>query len=136
MAMIHCPECDSVVSDKAKVCPKCAYPLEEVLNFGKIKIKLCAQTNGFHARQKVTIKRSSGKVIWEGTSGEIAQIDVLVPTHIKIKYHTSLMANLWGGSTEGIVDPNKWNKYNVSAKKGLVSNIVLTFHGVDMFDSD
>ena len=46
------------------------------------------------------------------------------------------MANLWGGSTQGTIDPNKWRKYNVSAKKGLVSIVVLNFHGSDMYDSD
>ena len=46
------------------------------------------------------------------------------------------MANLWGGSTEGTIDPNKRSKYNVSAKKGLVSNVILDFFGTDVFDSD
>ena len=27
MALINCPECDAEVSDKAKQCPRCAYPL-------------------------------------------------------------------------------------------------------------
>lgn len=31
MALIKCPECSSSVSDKAKDCPKCGYPI-----FGKI----------------------------------------------------------------------------------------------------
>ena len=29
MALINCPECNAEVSDKAKQCPKCAYPLIE-----------------------------------------------------------------------------------------------------------
>ncbi len=29
MALINCPECGTEVSDKAKSCPKCAYPIKE-----------------------------------------------------------------------------------------------------------
>jgi len=29
MALINCPECGTEVSDKAKSCPKCAYPIQE-----------------------------------------------------------------------------------------------------------
>jgi len=28
MALIKCPECKTEVSDKADVCPKCAYPIQ------------------------------------------------------------------------------------------------------------
>ncbi len=31
MALIKCPECDSDVSDKADVCPKCAYPIAKTV---------------------------------------------------------------------------------------------------------
>lgn len=27
MALINCPECNTQVSDKAKECPKCAFPI-------------------------------------------------------------------------------------------------------------
>lgn len=136
MAMIKCPECGKDVSDRAKVCPNCAYPLEEMANFGKIRIKLNTQTNGFKSKQKVTITDKSGSILWEGKSGEVADLEITTITDISIKYHTSFMVNLWGGSTEGIIDPNKWCKYNVTAKKGLVSNIILDFYGTDIFDSD
>jgi len=29
MALIHCPECNKEISDKAKVCPKCGYPISK-----------------------------------------------------------------------------------------------------------
>ena len=35
MARIKCPECGKEVSDKAKVCPNCAYPIAE-LNSSKL----------------------------------------------------------------------------------------------------
>ena len=28
MALIQCPECNCEISSKAKICPKCGYPLE------------------------------------------------------------------------------------------------------------
>ena len=28
MALIHCPECNREISDKATVCPGCGYPLD------------------------------------------------------------------------------------------------------------
>ena len=32
MALIKCPECGKDVSDKAKACPKCGYPIAEYVN--------------------------------------------------------------------------------------------------------
>lgn len=29
MAIINCPECGSNVSDRAEMCPKCSYPLQQ-----------------------------------------------------------------------------------------------------------
>ena len=31
MALIHCPECDKEISDKAQTCPHCGYELHSVL---------------------------------------------------------------------------------------------------------
>jgi len=33
MALIKCPECKSKISDKAKTCPQCGYPLKEELSW-------------------------------------------------------------------------------------------------------
>lgn len=30
MALINCPECGKEVSDKAKACPNCAYPIAKL----------------------------------------------------------------------------------------------------------
>ena len=35
MALIKCPECKTDISDKARSCPKCAYPIAELLNIAK-----------------------------------------------------------------------------------------------------
>lgn len=31
MALIHCPECDREISDRAKACPGCGFPIEDYL---------------------------------------------------------------------------------------------------------
>lgn len=33
MSLINCPECGGTVSDKAKSCPKCGYPLSEEFDY-------------------------------------------------------------------------------------------------------
>ena len=38
MALINCPECNGVVSDKAHTCPHCGYPLEDMKNNNKTLI--------------------------------------------------------------------------------------------------
>lgn len=46
MALINCPECDKQVSDKAKACPNCGFPIDELskvedqLKFPKLPIDL------------------------------------------------------------------------------------------------
>lgn len=32
MALINCPECGREVSSRARACPNCGYPIEELLN--------------------------------------------------------------------------------------------------------
>ena len=41
MALIKCPECDGQVSDHAKVCIHCGYPIEEFLNSNQQENKIC-----------------------------------------------------------------------------------------------
>ena len=39
MALINCPECGKEVSDKAKACPNCAYPVAQLSNIPKISVE-------------------------------------------------------------------------------------------------
>lgn len=39
MAIIKCPECSKGISDKAKSCPNCDCPLEEIITSGVVRIK-------------------------------------------------------------------------------------------------
>lgn len=134
MALIKCPECGKDVSDKAKSCPVCGYPIESILPSGTVRIK----TNplkvgiGFNGNQKVSIMTSE-KTLWEGNVGETAEIYFDGPTDVTVKYHLSLMH--YGGECTGTVDPSKSKKYNISARQGIMSTKIV-LQPVDVFDAD
>ena len=134
MAMIKCPECGKDVSDKAKSCPHCGCPIESLSPSGTVKIKVSVlkAPTGLNGNQTVSIF-SNNNVIWEGNSGEVAELFFEGATNIKVKYHMSLMH--YGGECSGIVDPAKSKKYNVSARQGIMST-KLVLQPVDVFDSD
>ena len=134
MALIQCPECGKEVSDKAKVCIHCGCPIEELTTFGIVRIKcsVLKSPSGFNGNQNVSIM-TDGKILWEGKSGEIAEIYFDCPTTINVRYHLSLMH--YGGECSGVIDPAKSKKYNVSARQGFMST-KLVLQEVDIFDAD
>ena len=44
MALINCPECSQSVSDKATACPKCGYPIQEMINNSKTSDNISPET--------------------------------------------------------------------------------------------
>lgn len=46
MAIIKCPECGKEISDKAKQCPSCGYPIEATTIEATSKIWKCLQLLG------------------------------------------------------------------------------------------
>ena len=134
MAMIKCPECGNQVSDKAKSCIHCGCPLEEIATFGTVKIKVSVlkSPSGFNGNQKVSIL-ANDKLLWQGKSGEIAELYFQSATTITVKYHLSMMH--YGGECTGVIDPAKSKKYNVSARQGFMST-KLVLQQVDIFDAD
>lgn len=134
MALIKCPECGKEISDKANSCPNCGYPIESLSSEGivKIRVSVLKAPTGFNGNQKVSIF-SNGKALWEGTSGEVAELFFNGETYVTIKYHMSLMH--YGGECSGIIDPAKSKKYNVSARQGIMST-KLVLQPVDVFDAD
>lgn len=131
MALIKCPECGKEVSDRAESCPVCGFPLANEKNKGRIKIKL-AMYGGIGGTQDVSIT-SGDNTLWNGKSGQVAEFEVKDQTVIQIKYSTNAMH--FGGSCEGIINPEGGNKYAVSIRQGILKT-VLTFHAVDVIDSD
>ena len=55
MALIKCPECGQEVSDKATVCPRCAFPIADSRPDGTVRIKMTSISQTVTARQKVTV---------------------------------------------------------------------------------
>ena len=134
MALIKCPECGKEISDKASNCPSCGYPIEALSPEGTVKIKVSVlrAPTGLNGNQKVSIF-SNGRVLWEGKSGEVAEVFFNGETNVTVKYHMSLMH--YGGECSGIIDPAKSKKYNVSARQGIMST-KLALQPVDVFDAD
>lgn len=134
MALIKCTECGKEVSDKASACPNCGCPIEATSN-GTVRIKasVVKSPTGFNGNQTVSIFIANGKKLWEGSSGEVAEIYFERPTNITVKYHLSLMH--YGGECSGTINPAKSKKYNISARQGFMST-KLVLQPVDVFDSD
>ena len=134
MAMIKCPECGNQVSDRAKVCIHCGCPIEELAPNGIVKIKasVLKSPSGLNGSQKVSIFAGC-ETLWEGESGEVAELHFDGLTNITVKYHMSLMH--YGGECSGTIDPAKSKKYNISARQGFMST-KLVLQQVDVFDAD
>ena len=136
MAMIICPECGKSVSDKAETCPNCGYPIAASNLDGTVKIKnsILKAPTGLNGKQKVSIvSTATEKLLWEGFSGEVAELHFNEATSITVTYHKSWMH--WGGECTGIVDPKKSSKYNISATQGVFETL-LVLQPVDYFDAD
>lgn len=134
MAIIKCPECGKEISDKAKSCIHCGYPIEDINTAGIIKVKVSAlkAPTGFSGNQKVSIFAGCA-TLWEGQVGEVAELHIETATEITVKYHMSLMH--YGGECSGVIDPAKSKKYNVAARQGIMST-KLVLQPVDVFDAD
>ncbi len=132
MALIKCPECGQEVSDKAIQCPRCAYPIAELRTDGVVRIKMSIISQTVSQKQKVSVY-TNGSVIWEGYSGQIAEIHFDKPTPVKIQYHTNLMT--WGAECEGVIDPSKGKRYAIQPLVGLFK-VGICLQRVDMIDSE
>ncbi len=133
MALIKCPECGKEVSDKASVCPVCAYPIAESKTAGLVRIKMSSLKKAMGGRQKVTVRTTEGEILWEGSVGQIAEINIEKETQIEVQYHLSPM--YYGGTCVGVVNPDKGKKYNVHTRQGLMKTI-MELQIVDVIDSD
>lgn len=132
MALINCPECGTEVSDKAASCPKCAFPIAESRPDGTVRIKMTVISQTVTGKQAVTVF-SEGKPLWEGRTGEIAEIHFDKPTRVKIKYHTGMTT--WGAECEGLIDPQKGKRYATHAVRGMFK-ASMELQRVDVIDSD
>lgn len=134
MALIYCTECGKQISDKAKACVHCGCPIENIVPEGMVKIKLSVVKSpvGLNGKQRASIM-IGGNVVWQGFTGEIAELFFGAPTRIVVKYHFSMMH--YGGECSGIIDPVSSKKYCVSTRVGMMST-KLVLQQVDVFDAD
>jgi len=133
MALIKCPEYGNEVSDKATICPKCAYPIADSIPSGTVRIKMSAVVRALvGGKQKATIS-SEEQILWTGMVGQIAELHFDKATPVDIEYHLSPMH--YGGKCSGVIDPARGKKYNVLARQGFMKTII-ELQRVDIIDSD
>lgn len=78
MAMIKCPECGNMVSDKAPTCIHCGAPL--TVN-RSVKIKIPRFATGMLGQKASEAEiQCNGKALWRGFSGQVANIEIEIPT--------------------------------------------------------
>ncbi len=134
MALIKCPECGKEVSDKAQNCPNCGYPIASSMPSGMVQIRVNPLKKGMmNGKQGVAITSKNGETLWEGQTGDTAEIYFDGPADITVKYKLSMLQ--YGGSCSGRIDPAKSKKYTVSARAGVMST-KLVLQAVDVFDAD
>lgn len=128
MAMIRCPECGKTVSSMASSCPGCGYPISKHACDGIVRVKL----GMFQSTQNASIS-VDGKTLWKGKTGEVAELKIDRPTNVQVKYQMGMFDG--AGSCEGVIDPQKSNKWQVVSRPGLIT-MKLVLQPVDIFDAN
>jgi len=140
MALINCPECGRSVSDKAKACPDCAFPIAnaspaDTSPSGLVRIKMSpfiSPKQGPIGTQ-VTLTNENGEILWEGNTGQTAEVLFNKATKVTIKYHGHMRCV--GGEGSGVIDPLLGKKYNVQASAKMF-RLILGLQRVDFIDTD
>lgn len=74
MAMIKCPECGNMVSDKAPTCIYCGTPLQVNKS---IKIKIPRFVTGMMSQNASEAELScNDRILWKGFSGQVASFEI------------------------------------------------------------
>lgn len=127
MAIIQCPECGNNVSNSAKNCPNCGYPIAENTNdLIRIKIEQSPVVRG----EIVTIKDMvSGKKLCSVPAGSIAEIKSNKPIMIGFYGLTNIPMCM------ETVSPANGGKYKASWGAGIFSPKISSCSKVDIIDS-
>lgn len=132
MALINCTECGKQISDKAKVCPSCGCPLEEMKLGGIVRIKMpnnvIEGVVGLFSSRKCSVSTPNGQVLWEGRHGENASFHLDEPADIVIDLGG------WANPVEGRVEPRK--KYALTQDMGMHLFATYRITEVDIIDSE
>lgn len=131
MAMIKCEECGKEISDKAKVCPNCGCPLDQMQIGGTVRVKMPNNVaDGFAAllsSKNCFIRIKDGNCIWKGKLGENASFEIDKPTDIVIEL------GALGNPVSGTVEPRK--KYTLIQDTGFHMFATFRLSEVDIIDS-
>jgi hypothetical protein len=127
MAMINCPECGNLVSDKAKACIHCGCTLEKEKNILRIKTP-----NEPQVQVRLTyqfIDRQTGTVL-----GTINQNQILT---LELDKPTTIICHLGKGwkDCELVYVPSGIQKYTINKVNGCMYS-AMSFAKVDVIDSD
>ena len=141
MALIKCPECGNMVSDKAIACIHCGSPL---IVDKSVKIKIPRFNTGMMSQKASEAEiQCEGKVLWKGFSGQVANLEIesaMVKLKVLIKqaYTGHPFPFFRDFSIQGVVEQGK--KYEiknarVSLAFGDPTKSDWIFSEVDVIDS-
>ena len=127
MAMINCPECGNLVSDKAKSCIHCGFALEKERNILRIKTP-----NEPQVQVRLTyqfIDKQTGSVIGTINQNQIFEIELNKPT--------TIVCHIGKGwkDCELVYTPGGIQKYTINKVNGCMYSS-MSFAKIDIIDSD
>lgn len=78
MALIACPECGGKISDQAKICVHCGYPLKRAISTFKITLLEIPELSRWNEQRVKIITEKIDNVLRKVTKLEHSQIDSLI----------------------------------------------------------
>nr|QGT50978.1 hypothetical protein Firmicute1046_0540 [uncultured Firmicutes bacterium] len=93
MALIKCPECGKEVSDSAKVCLNCGYPIAETYGKGEVKINIKFKVDMSRmvnmigkANLFAIYNIETEEKLWSGIAGELVILEIDDPLKVGIMW--------------------------------------------------
>lgn len=117
---------------KQKTCPNCGCPLSEMIEGGRVRIKMpnniVTGWAGLFSSRDASVTSSNGTVLWSGQHGENADFYLEKPTKVVINLGG------WANDVEGTVYPKK--KYSLVQDMGVHMLATYRLTEVDVIDAD
>ena len=100
MAMIKCPECGNMVSDKAPTCIYCGTPLQVNKS---VKIKIPRFATGM-MNQKASEEELScnDRILWKGFSGQVASFEIETTSILNVEVIPSSLNSNFSACKENL----------------------------------
>lgn len=127
MAMIKCPECGNMVSDKAQSCIHCGYPLEAPNYIATIRMP---HMNGCLVKKKIVLTNGkTGEILAEAGLDETVKVEISEPMTIHFKMGGGFKADF-------NVTPKPNAKYAIIIRNSLMGFQQPVLTEVDHIDAD